>query len=164
MIYLADKMKKSKSSKGFTLLEVMIALAILAVGLVTVMQLFSSSLRNAKVSNDYTNAIFAARQKMEEMLVLTEDITEMEESGEFENLPGYSWLMTSELYEPEETEADTRFALKPEGDDVEEPLTDTYIISFSVTWNPSGDSKKSFTISTLKLVTRNEMEDVQTNR
>lgn len=139
---------------GFTLLEVMISLAILAIGLVTVMQLFSSSLRNAKVSQDYTNAIFAARQKMEELIVTQNDFDGYQESGEFENLEGYSWEIRSELYEPEDTDGDTRSSLKPESDDIREPVTDTYIIDFTVSWSPSGDKRKSFTLTTLKLVPR----------
>ena len=35
---------------GFTLLEVMVALAILAIGLVTVMQLFAGALRLSRVN------------------------------------------------------------------------------------------------------------------
>ena len=144
----------STSSRGFTLLEVMISLSILAIGLVAVMQLFSSSLRNAKVSQDYTKAIFAARQMMEEILVEAEDLEGFEDSGEFENLPDYFWTVRSELFEPEEMDGGERYSLKPEETLSEEPVTDTYKIDFTVTWNPSGDKRKSFTLSTLKLVHR----------
>jgi general secretion pathway protein I len=144
----------STCNRGFTLLEVMISLAILAIGLVTVMQLFSSSLRNAKVSQDYTKAIFAARQMLEEIMVTQEDFEGFEDSGEFEDLPDFFWEIRSELYEPEEIEGDERYSLQPEETDGSEPITDTYKIDFKVTWSPSGDKRKSFTLTTLKIVHR----------
>ncbi len=148
----------SNADQGFTLLEVMVSLAILAFGLVTVMQLFSSSLRNAKVSQDYTNAIFAARQKIEEILVTEKDFEGYEDSGDFEDLPGYSWTFTSEIYEPEETESEDRYSLQPEESDGEEPVTDTYRIDMTITWSPSAEKRKSFTLTTLKLVRRKIVE------
>jgi general secretion pathway protein I len=151
----------SNETLGFTLLEVMVSLAILAVGLVAVMQLFSSSLRNAKISQDYTNAVFAARQKLEEILVENKDFDKYEDSGEFEDLPGYSWFITSELYEPEETSSDMRYSLQPSEEDGQEPISDTYVVTMTVTWKPSGQKGKSFVISTLKLVPRQIEEKTQ---
>ena len=54
--------------RGFTLLEIMVALAIMAVALVTVMQLFSGALRSAKTSYDYTLAVVGAKEKMDEAI------------------------------------------------------------------------------------------------
>ena len=138
----------------------MISLAILAIGLVTIMQLFSSSLRNARVSQDYTKAIFAARQMLEEILVTQEDFDGFHDSGEFEDLPGYFWEVEGSLYEPEE-EGDERYSLQPEESEGPEPITDTYRIDFKISWNPSGDKRKSFTISTMKLVHR-QVEELGT--
>jgi len=156
---LINKEGKLPSNKGFTLLEVMISLAILAIGLVTVMQLFSSSLRNAKVSQDYTKAVFAARQMLEQILVEEKDFDGFSDSGVFENLQGYSWDVVSELYEPEELGLDERYSLTPEEEIGKEPVTDTYKIDFKVVWSPGSGKSKSFTISTLKLVQR-KVEDV----
>jgi len=53
--------------KGFTLLEVMVAVFILGVGLLAIMHLFPIGLRASKVSQDTTLASFLAQAKMEEL-------------------------------------------------------------------------------------------------
>ena len=80
--------------RGFTLIETLIATMILAVGIVTVLQLFSGGLRSVEASEKYTRAIFHAREKMDQFLMedtLTEGILE----GEFDD--GYRWR--AQIYE-----------------------------------------------------------------
>ena len=52
---------------GFTLIEVVIALAILGIGLTVIMELFSGGLRLGRVSEEYTKAMNYASLKMEEI-------------------------------------------------------------------------------------------------
>ena len=47
-------------SRGFTLLEVLVALTILGVGIVTLMQLSSQGLRLLRVADDYQQAVLVA--------------------------------------------------------------------------------------------------------
>jgi general secretion pathway protein I len=54
-----------RRSSGFSLLEVMVALAILGVAVVAVFQLFSITLRSTKKADDYTKAIFYARSVLD---------------------------------------------------------------------------------------------------
>ena len=68
---------KSFSCAGFTLVEVLVALTLLAVGLATMMELLSGSLSQARSSRIYTTAIFLANQKMGEAL-LTKEAEEVE--------------------------------------------------------------------------------------
>lgn len=56
-----------KTSKGFSLLEVMVAVVILAFGLLAIMHLFPIGLRASKISQDTTVATFLAQQKMEKL-------------------------------------------------------------------------------------------------
>lgn len=56
------------SSKGFTLLEILVALAILATAVTIIFQLFSASLRNIGVSEDVVSASVRAEAKMREVL------------------------------------------------------------------------------------------------
>ena len=56
------------SSKGFTLLEILVALAILATAVTIIFQLFSASLRNISVSEDVVSATIRAEAKMREVL------------------------------------------------------------------------------------------------
>ena len=78
---------------GFTLLEVMVALAILAIGLVMVMQLFAGALRLSRVDKGLTEAVFVAQQVMDD-LVLRDDLGDgLEDSGE---VNGYAWTARAE--------------------------------------------------------------------
>lgn len=63
------KAYRSNRNKGFTLIEVVVALAILGVGLTVIMELFSGGLRLARASMEYTKAVNYARTKMEEIAV-----------------------------------------------------------------------------------------------
>jgi general secretion pathway protein I len=71
-------------SKGFTLLEVLVAIAILGVGLTIVIELFSGGLRLGRASEEYTKAVNYARMKMEETAIKT-TMKEGSEEGEFDN-------------------------------------------------------------------------------
>ena len=63
------------SSKGFTLLEILVALAILATAVTIIFQLFSAGLRNIAVSEDVVSAAVRAAAKMREVLS-NEELTE----------------------------------------------------------------------------------------
>lgn len=56
----------SRRSGGFSLLEVLIALAILGVSVVSVFQLFSITLRSTKKTEDYTRALLYAQSLLDE--------------------------------------------------------------------------------------------------
>lgn len=73
-----------KRIDGFTLIEVIVAMAILGISLVLIMQLFSAGLKSAKASCDYTIAIVHAKDKMEEL-----SQTLANDSGTFED--GFKW-------------------------------------------------------------------------
>jgi prepilin-type N-terminal cleavage/methylation domain-containing protein len=57
-----------KRSAGFTLLEVIVAIAILGIAISVVLQLFSANLRAISVSGDYVAAATRAEVKMREIL------------------------------------------------------------------------------------------------
>lgn len=64
-------LRTGKRPLGFTLLETLVALSVLAISLVVVLQLFSGGLRAEKASDDYSRAVFYGSEKMEEMLLVT---------------------------------------------------------------------------------------------
>lgn len=72
--------------KGFTLLEVMIALAILAGVSASVVQIFASGVETTIEVEMESQAYILAESKMDELLLL-KDIQEGEGTGEIENTP-----------------------------------------------------------------------------
>jgi prepilin-type N-terminal cleavage/methylation domain-containing protein len=64
-----------RSRLGFTLLEVLVSLSIVAIAVTVVLQLFSADLRAIAASDDYASAVLKAEVKMREVLD-NEDLTE----------------------------------------------------------------------------------------
>ncbi|MBI5638926.1 MAG: prepilin-type N-terminal cleavage/methylation domain-containing protein [Nitrospirae bacterium] len=53
---------------GFTLLEVLVSLAVMAIALVAIFELFSLNLRNIGASDDYVAAVIKAESKMRDII------------------------------------------------------------------------------------------------
>ena len=78
-------------SFGFTLLEVMVALAIMSIVLVSVYRMHSQSLAMNTAVRFYTQAPMLAQSKMVEIEALSSSAFP-EDSGDFgEEFPGYGW-------------------------------------------------------------------------
>ena len=79
------------SAFGFSLFEVMIALAVMSIVLVSVYRMHSQSLAMNTEARFYTLAPLLAQNKMAELEALSSDGF-MDNSGDFgEQYPGYSW-------------------------------------------------------------------------
>lgn len=68
-----------KNQKGYTLIEVTIALVILVVGLLSIASLQVSSIKGNDLSDNITIALTLAEDKMEELLGLDYDSPELED-------------------------------------------------------------------------------------
>ncbi|MFN8543063.1 MAG: type II secretion system protein [Candidatus Binatia bacterium] len=68
----------TRGRSGFTLLEIAVALAILGMGVVSVLQIFGSSLRLEERASRETRAVLAARAAMDALLV-ARDLTDHSE-------------------------------------------------------------------------------------
>ncbi len=77
-----------RAEYGFTLLEVIIALAILGMAFALSMELLANGVRSAKASEDYTQAVLLARQKLAE-IAATPNLEKSADGGEFGG--GFSW-------------------------------------------------------------------------
>jgi len=76
---------------GFTLLEVMVALAVMSIVLVSVYRMHSQSLAMNTAARFYTQAPMLAKSKMVEIEALISSAFPAD-SGDFgEEFPGYSW-------------------------------------------------------------------------
>jgi general secretion pathway protein I len=88
--------RSQKRRAGFTLLEVMVSVAILSIVLVSVYKLHSQSLTMNTEARFYTQAPMLAQSKLSEMEASSESVFS-NDFGEFsENFPGYAWKVEVE--------------------------------------------------------------------
>ena len=121
----------SARQAGFTLLEVLVAFAILSFTIVLAVQGFAQGLRLLKLSGDHQQAALVADQKAREV-VLPKEGRETGTDG------AYTWeRVIKEVPAPE---------LTPEG---QQPKWHVYEIDVQVGW---GDGKRTVDISTLRTV------------
>lgn len=128
---------------GFTLLEVAVALAIMGVGVVTVLELFSGALRMETAAGTRARAVIFARGLLDQTLTVPE-VRAASDRGQFDN--GYRWERTIREA-PEYTD---------QGDkdlDVESQLT-LFEIEVSVLWPQAAGREGVYTIRTLRLAPR----------
>jgi general secretion pathway protein I len=134
---LNDSKTRTGSTQGFTLIEIVVALAILAIGLTVIMELFAGGQRSARVSEDYTKATWHGQTKMEEMLMIRE-LTEGVTEGTFDSQ--FSWKS--------EVKKVTPFLGQDEKTQTSLPV-DLYQIIVTVSW-PWGVGKKSLALESLR--------------
>lgn len=124
-----------RGHRGFTLIETLVAISILAISLVVLLQLFSGGLKSSRLSDEYTRGIFHAREKMDEIL-LAGELTEGVIDGEFDD--DFRWR------------AEARRLDIKEAKDVKLPFR-VFNINVDVMWDADG-REKHFAISAIKLV------------
>ena len=116
--------------RGFTLLEVLVALAILSVAVVAVIQGFAQDLRLLKLSGDHQRAMQLADQKVREVLV-------PEEQREHGAEAGFRWERVIRLVEAPELALPGR-----------PPRWRVFEIAVRVTW----DERRQVELATLRTV------------
>ncbi|UCD80616.1 MAG: prepilin-type N-terminal cleavage/methylation domain-containing protein [Desulfobacterales bacterium] len=83
-------------ASGFTLLEVLIAMSIMAIVLVSVYRMHSQTLNMTAASRFYTQAPMLAQSKMSQLEANPSEVI-VGDSGDFgEQFPGYSWRVSTE--------------------------------------------------------------------
>ena len=139
---------KPAAQHGFTLLEILVAIAILGVTLTVIMQQFSAGLRIGHTSRTYTTATAYAKQKLEEFQ-LVEEMEEGEEAGDFDD--GYTWKVSILPYEVFMEEGG-----REEDAEIFELLPlEMYRLESVVSWM-EGENEKSVSLVTLKTVKKKE--------
>ena len=125
----------SSSAKGFTLLEVLVAVALLGIAITVVLQLFSADLRAIAASEEYVSAAARAEAKMREV----QDNDTLSEGSTSEITDDGYWVdvsVASTLGERTET--------------LQVMLMDILV---TVRWS-KGIKEKSLSLRTMKLVNR----------
>ncbi|MEZ4527284.1 MAG: prepilin-type N-terminal cleavage/methylation domain-containing protein [Desulfobacterales bacterium] len=88
--------------KGFTLLEVMAAVSLMAIVLTAVYRLHSQTISMSSSARFYTNAPLLAQRTMSELETKPDEF-QGNSSGDYgEEFPGYSWTVSVEDVESEE--------------------------------------------------------------
>ena len=130
-------MGSRRGKRGFTLIEVVVAMGILGIGLIVILELISNGLRAGRVTQEYTQAIGLARTKMEEIR-LADNIAEGEEQGEFNKDFRFTVGVKKIAVFPEDRGTDMRLPVE------------LYQIQVQVLWG-SGVRERSTTIESYRV-------------
>lgn len=82
---------KTPREKGFTLLEVLVSLSILAIGLIAVVRSFSCTIQAGDLSRGLTKAYLLAEGKISELETIPQDILGIKRGDFVKDHPGYRW-------------------------------------------------------------------------
>jgi len=126
------------TTRGFTLIEVVVAMAILAVALTVIIELFSGGLRLARTSAEYTKAINYARVKMEEIAV-KQTLEEGTQEGEFDHT--FRWQVETKKVDVLPIQKGIDFM----------PPTELFQVKVNVLWK-SGLREKSTRLETYRTI------------
>lgn len=129
---------RMKRQRGFTIIEVVIAIAILGIGLTVIMELFSGGLRLGKASGEYIQAVNYGRLKLEE-IALKPILTEQTEEGKFDDL--FRWQVVTKKVD-----------LLPERQAIEtKPPVELFHMDIQIIWK-SGLKEKSIRVESYQTV------------
>ena len=123
-----------KNEQGFSLLEVIVALAILAGGVLAVLNLFSGSVRSVDFSGQYLKAVTLANSKMNELEI--QNYLVDDRSGGFKNEDNYRWELDISPYDSDLNNEDSNIQLQK--------------ILLKVLWNDNGNVR-NLELATLRL-------------
>jgi general secretion pathway protein I len=133
------------ASCGFTLLEVLLAVMILAITVTVLLLQFSVALRASTSTQEVTRATLYAKQKIEE-LKMVEELSESVQSGTFSD--GYDWETRVMPY--------VHKTAIPEDEQAYERLrVETFQLESTVKWR-MGERTRAVTLTTLKTVRKKE--------
>jgi general secretion pathway protein I len=126
--------------RGFTLIEVAIAMAIVGVGVVTVLEIFNAALRTEHGAGVRTRAVMRARALLEQTMTEPEP-KPRQDSGDFGD--GYRW---------ERKVREARDLIEDNGGelDVKDDIT-LYEIEVSVLWPQAAGREGVYTVRTLRV-------------
>ena len=130
---LSERVGICERRGGFTLIEVLVAFAILTLSLTALFQIFSAGIRNVTTAEDYTTAVLLAESKLDSV-GRKAPLSEGEEMGQWQN--GFRWRLTIRRYEG--TPIPDGLPVRP------------FVIAVTVSWGEH-DEKRTISLETLRL-------------
>jgi len=124
-----------RDKRGFTLIEIVVALLVLAIVSAVLFEGFSVGFRNARTADDFTQAVLIAQSKLAPTGV-AEPLAAGTESGEV--LDKYSWTVR---VDPVEVTAD---------DGAKPGRLQPFFVTVDVVWS-DGSTERTVSLSTLRL-------------
>lgn len=135
-VRLTNRKIGGAAERGFTLLEILAAFVIFALSYVTLLQIFSGGVRNAVLSQEYTEATLLAQSMIAE-LGIEEPLEPGSNSGEFDDK--YRWELDVTPFENEGSLPDINYR-----------VTMMYV-ALTVSWG-EGERVNETTLETLRTV------------
>lgn len=142
------KTSKIKQQQGFSLLEILVAFSILSVSLGILLNIFSSGVKTAVVSEDYTVAVQIAESLMAK--TGSEIALKDHQSSGVEN-EKYHWSLTI-----------SPFFLGADTIDPKNSVAELYKVNASVVWGDDDSDDRQVQITTLKLAAKNNINNNDT--
>lgn len=134
---LAPRLPPKQRYSGFTLLEVIVAFAVLALVLTVLLQLYAGSMRNTKLAAEYTRASILAETQLARMGIEV-PITPGVMTGTFDE--HYRWQATGEPVDWLQSTTRELIPVQP------------YKVTIEVRWGQAG-SEHAISLTTVRLVT-----------
>ena len=136
------------SARGFTLLEIAIAMAILGLGVTSALQVFGSGVQLARAASRRSEAVVQARALMDSALWIP-NLRAGETHGEIGD--GYRWGRTIRPAGPED-------GIEPPAEGAVEPEIGLAVISVLIEWDETSGTK-NYRIGTMRVVPKTGEEN-----
>lgn len=129
---------RRRRARGFTLVEILVALVVLGVVGGALLELFQGGLRNVAASDDYTRAALLARSMLAQLEARDRFVAPLEE-GRFDER--FWWRLQAAPY------------VGPDGAPLPEAPVEPVVVALAVGWNDGG-RERQYTVTSLFLSRR----------
>src|SRR5438105_406130 len=87
-----NRKNRSARLRGFTLVETVVAMAVLAIGVTAALACVATATRSTRVASEYTQAGLLAQRRFAELAAQPDQISTGEQTGDFSpDNPDFSW-------------------------------------------------------------------------